>query len=437
MLNKYIGVLFLLILLFEACKKKDTGGTADDPVKKLALDITRDYYLWYEQIPDDFNPNNYKDLQEILLAVRHYSDEPGFSYPVDDFSFAMKKDEWNRISTGQASDFGLNAFFLTETDLRVRSVEPGSPAGAAGIKRGWRISKIGGSTNITVNNASYISGQLYGSPNTSFAFELPDGSVKEINLVSAAYQEQPLYLDTIYTVGSKKVGYIVFNSFLGEVTSIANSFAGVFSRFVTQNVTDVIVDLRYNGGGYVSLQQTLADYLVNAAADGKIMMIEKFNNKHSSDNKTLKFIKLGQLNVDNIYFIVGNNTASASELLINNLKPYMNVKLVGQNTYGKPVGTFGIPVNDWYIFPISFRNVNALDEGNYFEGLQVDGEAADGLNKDWGDITESSLATVLNYIQTGSFSYTPSTPGLNSTLVAEVKEGNKHLYKSVIGAFAR
>jgi hypothetical protein len=82
----------------------------------------------------------------------------------------------------------------------------------------------------------------------------------------------------------------------------------------------------------------------------------------------------------------------------------MDVKLVGpSNTYGKPVGFFPIPVNDWYIFPVSFRTVNKNGEGNFFNGITINNQVADGLDKDWGDITENSLASVIKYVNTGSF----------------------------------
>ncbi len=160
--------------------------------------------------------------------------------------------------------------------------------------------------------------------------------------------------------------------FLGNMNDVSNKFIAVFTKFASENITELVVDLRYNGGGYVNLQQKLANFIVKSSANGSNMMTEQFNSKHITSNVTTKFEKLGGLNISDVYFIVSDNTASASELLINNLKPYMNVKLVGENTYGKPVGFFPIPVSDWYIFPVSFRSVNGLGEGNYFDGIQVD-----------------------------------------------------------------
>jgi hypothetical protein len=126
------------------------------------------------------------------------------------------------------------------------------------------------------------------------------------------------------------------------------------------------------------------------------MMTQKYNDKYTQFNTTTRFKKLGALNISRVFFIVSNNTASASELLINNLRPYMEVKLVGpSNTYGKPVGFFPIPVGDWYAFPVSFRTVN--------NGISLDNKVADGLDKDWGDASEACLASVLKYINTGGY----------------------------------
>ena len=82
---------------------------------------------------------SYSGPEEIMEAIRQYSNEPGFSEPVDHYSFAMNQHEWDNLSNGIISDFGLNAFFFTDTDLRVRMVEEESPAGKAGIKRGWKF----------------------------------------------------------------------------------------------------------------------------------------------------------------------------------------------------------------------------------------------------------------------------------------------------------
>lgn len=192
--------------------------------------------------------------------------------------------------------------------------------------------------------------------------------------------------------------------FLGDTTQIYNNFSRIFNGYASNGINDLIVDLRYNGGGYVNVQQKMANYLAPAAANGQVMMQYRFNDKYTRENQTINFSKTGSLNLPRIVFIVSNNTASASELIINNLKPFMEVVLVGPSrTYGKPVGYFPIPLGDQYIFPVSFRTVNNKGEGSYFGGFQLNNQVADGLDKDWGDPAESTLASALKYLTTGAF----------------------------------
>ena len=424
-----MAMLAGLCFLF-ACKKNDHQGdpapqpsaSVADKIKDTTVLYSRDLYLWYSQIPSTFDGRSYDDPDKIMTAIRAYSNEPGFTQPVDRWSFAMKQQEWDDLSSGAAKDFGINVFFRTEGDLRVRYVERSSPAGLAGIRRGWRITKINNNSNITTSNADFIVNGVYNSQASNFTFQKPDGSSVDLNLNAATYQEHPIFLDSVYTAGSKKVGYLVFNSFLGDTTEIYNEFQRVFSKFSSQGVNELAVDLRYNGGGYVTVQEKLADYLVNAAANGQVMMKQQYNDKYTEFNETTNFQKKGGLNLNRIFFIVSSNTASASELVINNLKPFMNVVLVGPSkTYGKPVGFFPVPVGDWYIFPVSFRSTNKNGEGNYFGGLPLDNAVADGLDKDWGDAGESAFHSVLNYASTGAFR-TQATEAYREN--TEIKTGN-------------
>lgn len=409
-----------------SCKKEQTPAptpppvtatptptpTSDDVIKDSVLYYTRDIYLWNTQVPATFDAKSYGDPSKIMEAIQQYSIEPGFPNAVDRFSFAMKKDEWDAMSAGlnylattttNDGDFGMTVFFRAQGDLRVRMVEPASPAGKAGIKRGWQITKIDGSTDITTGNSDFIVDHIYEAASSTVTFLKPDGTSVNINLSQGKYAEQPIYLDTVYSINNKKIGYFVFNSFLGKTADMFNGFSKVFGRFASAGVTDVIIDLRYNGGGYVSVQEKLANYLIKSSANGSLMMKEEFNAGNSANNSTTNFKKEGSLNLSKVYFIVGSGTASASELVINNLKPYMDVRLIGATTYGKPVGFFPIAVGDWYIFPVSFRTTNKNGEGNYFDGLTVNSKVADGLDRDWGDVREARLASAIRNITTGAY----------------------------------
>lgn len=427
-------------MFLASCKKTDvqnnlnpspTGDNVADKIKDSSLLYARDIYLWYSQIPTTFNARNYADPDKIMTAIRSFSMEPGFSQAVDKWSFAYEQQDWDDLSGGITQDFGLNVFFRTEGDLRVKYVERSSPAGRAGIRRGWRIMKINGSSNLSTSNAEFIINAVYQSNSSSFTFQKPDGTTVDLTLSASSYQEHPVMADSIYATSEGKVGYLVFNSFLGDTTEIYNEFNRVFGEFASANIKDVVIDLRYNGGGYVTVQEKLANYLINTGGNGQLMMKQQYNDKYSQYNSTTNFRKLGTLNASRVFFIVSNSTASASELLINNLKPYMDVKLVGpSSTYGKPVGFFPIPVGNWYIFPVSFRTTNKNGEGNYFNGIEVESRVADGLDKDWGDINESALASVFRYVQSGAFRTATSFPQDIYTPNAAVNAGNKILDQS-------
>ncbi|MES2881158.1 MAG: S41 family peptidase, partial [Bacteroidota bacterium] len=383
MKHHFLTASIAVLTLFSACKKTElsnelvptpppvtTPGTSADALKDTALAYTRDIYLWYNQIPTSFNARSFAGIDKIMTDIRQYSIEPGFTGPVDRWSFAVKQQEWDNSSSGIAGDFGLNVFFFAETDLRVRHVEKSSPAGVAGVKRGWRITAINGNSNMATSNANFIVQNIYQSSTASITFQKPDNSTATIALNAGSYKEHPVILDSVYNSSGKKTGYFAFNSFLGDTTEMYSEFSRIFNGFTSAGVSDVIVDLRYNGGGYVSVQQKLANWLAPSSANGQIMMKQQFNDKYTQYNETEMFRKLGGLNLNRIFFIVSSNTASASELLINNLKPYMDVQLIGSSkTYGKPVGFFPIPVGDWYIFPVSFKSTNKNGEGNYYNGI--------------------------------------------------------------------
>ena len=450
-INRLLTVFLFVISLLTACKKTDVVTTTTpnptptptpvvttDPekIKDSTLLYTKDVYLWYNQIPSTFDARSFADPAAIMTAIRQYSIEPGFSGAVDRWSFAMKKTEWNNMSGGLGStfsstsaddgDFGFGVFFLAEGDLRVKSAEKESPAGLAGIRRSWRITKINGNTNITSSNSSFIISNVYESTQSTFTFIKPNGTSVDITLNAAHYKEHPVYLDTVYTINSKKIGYLVFNSFLGDTVEINSEFNRVFSKFASQNISDVVIDLRYNGGGYVSVQEKLANYLIASSANNNLMMKEQYNDKNSAYNRSTYFKKLGSLNLSRVFFIVTGATASASELLINNLKPYMDVKLIGPtNTHGKPVGFFPIPVGEWYIFPVSFKTTNKNGEGSYFSGFPADAKVNDGLSKDWGDVTETCLASAVKYITGGTFR--TSTEETFQELLPQVRTSNSAL----------
>ncbi|HET9826503.1 MAG TPA: S41 family peptidase, partial [Chitinophagaceae bacterium] len=241
-----------------------------------------------------------------------------------------------------------------------------------------------------------------------------------------------------------KVGYLVFNQFFGQPSR--NELAQAFNYFQSQGISDLVVDLRYNPGGSVETEDTLSNFIAPSTTNNQVMYQYIFNqtlqsNQHqlirkklgygnifgTADN-TIKFAKAGALNLPRVFFIVTGNTASASELLINNLRPYMDVKLIGDTTYGKPVGFFPIPIYNYDIYPISFKTVNSAGSADYYHGFAPDKLTADGVDKSWGDVTEPSLASALQYITTGAFGRFSSTSlDLQKLAMKQTKGANRAL----------
>lgn len=339
------AALIALAILFTACKKDSKELMGENPAQApvgspaapagsslaqlnlVAFQKSQDFYLWNTQLPAALNLTPFSDPAAVMTGLRQYSSEAGFTGPVDRWSFAMKKAEWDLLSSGFSSvqsssaasgDFGISVFFRAEGDLRVRLTEPNSPGGTAGIRRGWRITKINGNTNITTSNSSFIVEQIYKSAGSVITFLKPDGTTADISLTATSYSKKPVYMDTVITTATGKAGYLVYNSFLGDMNQSSAEYARVFSKFAAAGVNNLIVDLRYNGGGYVDLQSKLANYIINSSVTGSIMMRQIYNSNHTADNTTTYFNKTGSVNLNRVYFIVGRSTASASELLINN-----------------------------------------------------------------------------------------------------------------------
>jgi len=178
-----------------------------------------------------------------------------------------------------------------------------------------------------------------------------------------------------------------------------------FSYFSTCGCTDVIVDLRYNTGGYVDIAQLLASYLLGNSYTDKTFINYKFNNmKGSTNNSSDKFISTSYpMNLTRVVFITAGNTASASEVVISSIMPYATVKLVGSKTYGKPCGMKAWQYNQKYIYaPITFEYTNSNNFGQFYDGLPVDIAASDDITHDFGDRNEESLAAAINYLENGT-----------------------------------
>lgn len=436
---KILVPAFTALLFSISCKKNNNNapdspsanGTVEEKIMDSVYLYSKEVYYWNDLIPSysDFNPRQYKGSSELSSAQNVMTAIRGLQGK-DRYSFVTTLEESNGIQTGQDKDFG---FFIKASSIDkadpidsvywfVTYVYDQSTAGQSGVKRGWRINKINGSQiNYDQASVNTLNDVFFGSATAaSFEFIKEDGSTATSSLNKSSFQSNSVLYKTVFTSGAKKIGYFVFNQFFGAYSR--NELASAFADFESAGINELIVDLRYNRGGSTETQDTLADLIAPQSADNQKMYSLQFNTQlqqgifpllkqkpgfgntsFAEGINTVKFNKAGSLNLSRVFFIVSSSSASASELLINNLKPYMDVKLVGDTTYGKPVGFFPIEISNYAIYPISFRTVNSAGNADYYSGFAPDKIVTDGVDKDWGDVGEPCLAAALKYINTGSF----------------------------------
>ena len=386
-------------LLFSSCQKEESDTnklkTYADTVNNInnqVHEVMRLNYLWYDSMPS-VNHDNYNDPMKFIHAIENWRDH---------WSFILTNDEYqSQFVTGDYYGFGFASGFDNEMKLRVAYVFKSSALYKAGVTRGWTIKSINGVTPDTINFNS-----IFGENekiSKVFSFTRTDGKDTTISFTKKTItQNTVLAYDTLH-VNSKVVGYISFLAFdLDADTELQQAF----TYFQSNNVSELVLDLRYNGGGDLAITQNLANMLGGSSAAGKTFVNLTFNNKNTKQNQSFAFQSSpNALNINRLFVISTNETASASEVIINSLRGVdMPVILIGSHTNGKPVGMMQYKLNfNYYLYAINFKMTNAKGFGDYYGGLPVDKSETDDITHNFGDSREACLAQALYYIQNGNF----------------------------------
>ncbi len=369
-------------------------GCKDEPVdwnyqaKKELNRIMHDIYYWYNQVPN-VDIDNYSTPEELMDAL--------MVNPPDKWSYVTTKKEYDAYDAGKYYGFGFSSIFDEDGKLWVGFAYKSSPFTEKGIGRGWQISKIEGVTP-TRDNFSQLIGPNQAGLTKDIEFLSPEGSVVSYTLSKIEVNTNTILFDSVYNLGGKNVGYFVLNGF---ITPTKDELDACFSKFKSKDVNELIVDLRYNGGGSIDISRYLASLIGGATTSGKIYTTYTFNDRYTSQNKSIWYTnEPNALSLSRVTFIATNGTASASELVINGLNPFMTVSIVGSKTHGKPVGMPVFRYNEfkWVFLPICISLKNADGVGDYFNGLDVDVAALDDYTRKFGDINEASFAAALNHI---------------------------------------
>jgi len=456
MKNILVSVLTILSLLTVSCNNNDPvtqepNVALNSEVNDFVWKAMNHWYFWQADVPrladtqdddiDEFHTylNGFSSSESLFNSLKFSADD--FSWYIDDVEDRLNSLRGISESYGIGLPSNLVRVHQGSDDIVifVAYIVPDSPADLAGLERGDLIYKVNGSV-LNTSNASLIN-KIFTDINISIGvatFENgslnPKGSDRSLTAVPLAID--PVHYSEVIEEAGKKIGYLVYNRFTYTYHSELND---VFTEFKNQGVDELVLDLRYNPGGVVLTSAYLSSMIEGNIANGNRFASLTYNAKRNPTNETLYFfrdqatvfdkqtgdptnnINMSRLtNLDRVYVLTSRSTASASEMIINGLRPTMDVIVVGTTTVGKNEGSFTVvdaPGNEDNIFtdsenrnpnhtvglqPIVFQIFNSLGQSDYADGFEAN-IAVDELEftaniLPFGDADEPLLRAALNNI---------------------------------------
>ncbi|WP_164975197.1 S41 family peptidase [Lutibacter sp. HS1-25] len=467
----YLIAAFLIIgITVVSCNKDDNDDKRGDDVDFSEVEVQNfiwkglnTYYLWKDNVPNlnnskDNNDASYlnllssktnpDDFFESLIYDRNNVDK--WSWIVDDY--VALENSFAGISTSNGVDYRLTYESSNNVDVigYVRFIENNSDASNKDVKRGYFFDAIDGQQLTVSNYRSLLAQETY---TMSFA-DIVNGDFvsngKSVELTKSEYHENPVYITKTFDIDSKKIGYLMYNSFTSNYDKELNA---AFAQLKSEGVTDLVLDLRYNGGGSVTTATYLAG-MITGQFNGELFTKEKWNNelqdwfeKNHPDWLVNNFVNeinngttkepINSLNLTRLYVITTSSSASASELIINGLRPYIDVVTIGTKTAGKYTAsitlydteTFNSPDKPtdafslWAMQPIVLQETNKIGE-NDKDGFDPNYEVIEYIDemKPLGDQNEPLLAQALALITGVSAKKTISKDGIRPIEVRGFKE---------------
>jgi C-terminal processing protease CtpA/Prc len=396
------AVLSLFAVLTAACVMDPTEPDAPEAGQCDTLgqvtfvrSVLRDFYLWYRDLPDP-EPSRFSSPEDYLENVRKKPEDTTFSY------ISPKAADTAFFSDSQFVGFGFRMTLVGTDDLRAIDVYAGSPAAEAGLDRGSRFLEINGRSVAAIVAANQLNDAFGPSEvgvTATVRFLDRAGRERTATMTKRLTTIPTVAVTETYRSGGRTVGYILFENF---VTPSNAALDAAFGQLRDAGAQELVLDVRYNGGGLVSVAQRLGGLIGGAATANQPFVRFVHNDKQTSRDSTTNFPQPpNALGVSRLVVIATQSSASASELIISGLRPYMPVTVVGDRTFGKPVGQYSFDFCDKVLHPVAFSTRNARNEGDYFDGIPADCPAPDDLTAALGDTREGSLAEALQFLRTG------------------------------------
>lgn len=368
-------------------------------------------YLWYRDVPANLNPDAYNSTQAYFDVLKTNAVTASGKL-VDQFHFYMLSADWQASLNGISQDYGIQWAAFQSSPPRnylVADVAPNSPAALAGVVRGDKITLVDGVDFVNDNTSTGIATLNQGLfPSSIAAHQLVFNGSKSVTMTPANYTVQTVQNVKVIPTANGNVGYFIFNS---HIIQSEGELIKAISQLQAANVSDLIIDLRYNGGGLLAVASELA-YMIAGPANTNNLVFEKliYNDKLTSQNQTYPFYNtssanqpLPTLNLNKVSLLVGPGTASASESIINSLRGVnVAVNLIGATTRGKPYGFVPQDNCSYTYFSIQFKGANNKGYGDYADGFAPTCPATDDFTHQRGDVNETLLKTALSYRVSGA-----------------------------------